>query len=41
MSAGFTAVFLTTAGILAAAGAAIMFFIRPARRRGSRERPIS
>jgi DHA1 family multidrug resistance protein-like MFS transporter len=43
MSAGFGAVFLTTAGILAAAGAGIMFFIRPRRAAASAEReyPIS
>ena len=35
MTAGFGAVFLTTAGILAAAGVAIMLFVR------ARERPIS
>jgi MFS transporter, DHA1 family, multidrug resistance protein len=33
MSGGFTAVFLTTAGILAAAGASVVLFLRPARSR--------
>ena len=40
MTAGFGAVFLTTAGILAAAGVAIMLFVRAPQGR-TRERPIS
>jgi MFS family permease len=40
MSAGFSAVFLTTAAILASAGVAIMAFVKPTRA-GDQESPLT